>query len=104
MKVIIETNVQQSLRQFYDAAMTLHPALDEITVENKIFRLYEEINSLRLFPYKHPVAMFNRSWITCGYRDLIVEDIHIAYEIAEFENGETFVHVVDAEHSLLHHD
>jgi len=104
MKVIIESHVQQTLRQFYDVAMTLHPTLDEVTVENKILRLYEEINSLRLFPYKHPIATINRSWIASGYRDLVVEDVHIAYEVAEFEDGENFVHVVDAEHSLLHHD
>lgn len=104
MKVIIEAQVQQNLRQFYDASLRLHPSLDEATVTNKIIRLYEAINSLRSFPYKHPVSSFNRTWIANGYRDLVVEDIHIAYEIAEFEDGEAFVHVVDAEHSLLHHD
>ncbi len=104
MTVIIESQVQQSLRQFYDISLSLHPTLDEVTVERKILRLYEAINSLRLFPYKHPLATFNRSWIANGYRDLVVEDIHIAYEVAQFESGEFFVHVVDAEHSLLHHN
>lgn len=69
-----------------------------------ILRLYEAINSLRLFPYKYPLSTFNRTWIANGYRDLVVENIHIAYEVAEFEDGESFVHVVDAEHSLLHHN
>lgn len=103
MKVIIEAQVQQSLRQFYDASLTLHPSLDETTVINKINRLYVAINGLRSFPYKYPLSTYNRTWIANGYRDLVVEDIHIAYEIAEFENGEAFVRVVDAEHSLLHH-
>ncbi len=103
MKVVIELQVQQNLRQFYDKALQLHPTLDEPTVENKILRLYEAIDSLRFFPYKYPLATFNRFWVANGYRDLVIEDIHIAYEIAEFENGELFVHVVDAEHSLLHH-
>lgn len=104
MKVIIEAQVQESLRQFYDASLILHPSLDETTVTNKINRLYEVINSLRLFPYKHPISTYNRTWIANGYRDLVFEDIHIAYEIAEFEDGEVFVHVVDAEHSFLHHN
>ena len=104
MKVIIEAQVQESLRQFYDASLILHPSLDETTVTNKINRLYEAINSLRLFPYKHPISTYNRTWIANGYRDLVFEDIHIAYEIAEFEDGEVFVHVIDAEHSFLHHN
>ena len=104
MKVIIEAQVQESLRQFYDASLILHPSLDETTVTNKINRLYEAINSLRLFPYKHPISTYNRTWIANGYRDLVFEDIHIAYEIAEFEDGVVFVHVVDAEHSFLHHN
>lgn len=104
MKVVIEKHVEDVLWDFYDVAMRLHPSLDEVTVARKIERLFEEIQSLRLFPYQHSVATFNRSWIASGYRDLVVEDIHIAYEIAAFDTGELFVHVVDAEHSLLHHN
>lgn len=104
MKVIVESQVQQNLRRFYDISLSLHPTLDEETVEKKIMRSYEAMDDLRLFPYKHPIATFNRSWIANGYRDMIIEDIHIAYEIAQFDSGELFVHVVDAEHSLLHHD
>lgn len=104
MKVVIELHVQKVLWQFYDIAMQRHPSLDEATVVNKIDRLFQEIQTLRYFPYKCPLATFNRSWMASGYHDLIVEDIHIAYEIAEYDTGELFVHVVDAEHSLLHHD
>lgn len=104
MRVVIESHVQETLWQFYNVAMQLHPSLDEVTVTNKISRLFEAIQTLQHFPYKYPLATYNRVWIANGYRDLVVEDIHIAYEIARLDTGEMFVHVVDVEHSLLHHN
>lgn len=104
MKVLIKESVYATLEDFYRTSMQLHPTLDEVTVNKKICRLTRAMRQLGSHPTLHPFARHRQDWIANGYRDFIFEDIHIAYQIARTESGESFVYVVDVCHSLLYHD
>lgn len=103
MEVYIDDRVHQVLKEFYQAAMLKHPALDEVVVQRKVERLYNKVDSFGRFASSLPLARVKTDWIACGYREYIVEDFHFAYQIYKKEDGECIVRVHDACHSLLYH-
>ena len=104
MKVIIEQHVRLSIIEFYAVSMQLHPALDEATVQAKVDRLIASMYDLERFYFIYPLARLKQSWQAAGYREMIVENFHIAFCIEQDEDGEQYVVVHDAVHSLLFHD
>ena len=104
MKVIIEEQVHQSILEFYAISMRLHPTLDEATVMAKVERLIGAMNELNKFCFIYADARLKQSWKEAGYKEMIVEDFHIAFRIERDEDGEEYVTVYDAVHSLLYHD
>jgi len=83
--------------------MSLHPTLDEAVVEQKKNRLYESIATLSMFATIYPMARIKADWVKAGYREMICEDFHFAFDMVDLDNGETIVYVFDAVHSLLNH-
>lgn len=104
MRVVIDDNALAGLKDFYQASMTAHATLDEVTVVNKINRLFDQIEELGLFPDKYPKARHIETWIQQGYRDFVFEDLHVAYKVIRLDTGEHVVYVKDVCHSLLYHD
>lgn len=104
MKVIIDEHVHQTILEFYAISMRLHITLDEATVMAKVERLIGAMYGLGTFYYIYPEARFKKSWKEAGYREMIVEDFHIAFRIEMDEDGEQYVAIHDAIHSLLYHD
>jgi hypothetical protein len=102
MKVIISNTVREKVREFYIAAMRNHPSLSWETVTKKELRLFESLQMLETVQ-GFRVARVDRRWIEHGWREYICEDFHFAYEICTDENGEDFVWVRDAVHSLLYY-
>lgn len=103
MKVFIDKIVHKQIVDFYDAAMQHHITLDEATVNRKIDRLYDALESLGEFGSIYPLARLKADWIKKGYREFICEDFHFAFQIYALENGEEIIRVHDAVHSLLYH-
>lgn len=104
MKVIIEEQVRLSILEFYAVSMQLHPTLDEPTVMAKVERLIGAMRELDKFYFIYPVARLKQSWIEAGYKEMIVEDFHIAFRIETDEEGDRYIVVHDAAHSLLYHE
>jgi len=104
MRVVIDRQVDQSIHDFYWVSMWLHPTLDYETVSAKVNRLYDAIESLQRMHSIYPEARLKQSWIELGYREMIVEDFHIAYRLETDLDGEQYVAVYDAVHSLLYHN
>ncbi len=103
MKVIIEEQVRQSILEFYAISMQLHPSLDEATVTAKVERLIAAMHDLGKYPTIHADARLKKSWQVAGYKETIVEDFHIAYKVETDEDGEQYVAIHDAVHSLLYY-
>lgn len=103
MKVIIEEQVRESILEFYSLSMRLHPTLDEVTVMAKVERLIGAMNELSKLCFIYAEARLKQSWIEAGYKEMIVEDFHIAYRIEIDEDGEQYVVVYDAVHSKLYY-
>lgn len=103
MKVLISNKARNAIDDFYREALRLHEALDEITVRKKVRRLYAGIRNLESYYGIYPQARFIDEWRQKGYRDFIIEDFHIAYQIRKLQGGESVVYVADACHSLLYH-
>lgn len=89
--------------EFYAVSMQLHPTLDWETVIAKEARLYAAMKQLETLYSVFPKARLRSGWIELGYREMIVEDFHIAYKVKRTESGEDVVAVYDAVHSLLYH-
>ncbi|MBR1877861.1 MAG: hypothetical protein IJ814_02520 [Paludibacteraceae bacterium] len=104
MTVIIDLKVHEAIENFYSAALNLHPALDIAVVEQKKERLYAALKFLQVNPYIYPLARYKRVWRAKRYRELIAEDFHFAFKIHNDENGNPYVLIYDATHSLLYHD
>ncbi|MCQ2312662.1 MAG: hypothetical protein MJZ84_04345 [Paludibacteraceae bacterium] len=104
MRVIVDSQIEETLWAFYEEAMCLHPTLDMTTVVNKINRLRGELNALGDFPDKYPLAK-KVEWQLRGYREFVYEDIHLGYKVIKLgETKESVVYVAEACHSLLYHD
>ena len=104
MRVVIDRQVDQSIHDFYWASMWLHPTLDYNTVYAKVNRLYDAMESLQHTYSIYPEARLKQSWIELGYKELIVEDFHIAFRIETDMDGEQYIAIYDAVHSLLYHN
>ncbi|MCQ2324191.1 MAG: hypothetical protein MJZ53_05005 [Paludibacteraceae bacterium] len=103
MKVIIEKQVEESILEFYVVSMQLHPTLDWGTVTAKVARLYAAMKQLETLYSVFPKARLKSSWVESNYREMIVEDFHVAYRVEFTEDEGEIVHVHDAVHSLLYH-
>ena len=103
MRVVLSNKVHLSIQEFYDAAMERHITLTYETVYMKLDRLYSSLESLGTFPALYAKARLKEEWIKSGWREYICEDFHFAYEICTDENGEDFVWVREAVHSLLYY-
>ena len=104
MKVIIEQQVRLSILEFYAVSMQLHPTLDKATVQAKVERLIASMQDLERFYYIYPLARLKQSWQAAGYREMIVENFHIAFRIESDADGEQYVVIHDAVHSLLYYE
>lgn len=102
MKVYIDNHVHQQIELFYENALLLHEALDEITIKKKIDRLYDALESLGTYAQIYPLARYKEEWIKLGYKEFICEDFHFAYQIYTLEDGTEIVRIHDAVHSLLY--
>jgi len=102
MKVYIDKRVHYQIESFYENALLLHEALDEITIKKKIDRLYDALGSLGIYTQIYPLARYKKEWIKLGYREFICEDFHFAYQIYTLEDGLGIVRIHDAVHSLLY--
>ena len=101
MRVIVSPIVRLKIKGFYQAAMTNHPLLSEETVMKKMNRMFACLEILAV-TQGFKKAQYNRQWIANGWRELIVEDFHFAFEIVKTPDGEPVVIVRDAVHSLLY--
>ena len=104
MRVVIDRKVHEKIQMFYDKAIELHEALDYATVDKKITRLYASVNKLSENATIYRRARVIPEWISKGYREMIHEDFHFAFDIVELEDGECIVYVFDAVHSYLNHE
>ena len=104
MRVVIDRQVDQSIHDFYWASMCLHPTLVFNTVSAKVNRLYDAMESLQHTYSIYPEARLKQSWIELGYKEMIVEDFHIAFRIETDMDGEQYIAIYDAVHSLLYHN
>lgn len=103
MRVQINHLVQDKIEEFYSISMALHPSLSLESVIAKKDRLYSALRSLSIYASIYPLARVIPAWIEAGYREMICEDFHFAFDIVDLDNGETIVYVYDAVHSLLNH-
>ena len=101
MRVIVSPMVRIKIKSFYQSAMTNHPLLSEETVMSKMNRMLDCLEILA-FIQGFKKAQYNRLWIANGWRELIVEDFHFAFEVVKTTDGERVVIVRDAVHSLLY--
>lgn len=104
MRVVIDNLVHETLEEFYSISMALHPTLDEVVVEKKKVRLYAALRGLATHASIYPLARIKSNWVEAGYREMICEDFHFAFDFVDLDNGETIVYVFDAVHSLLNHN
>ncbi len=104
MKVVIDQKAQEKIESFYSISMTLHPTLDIAVVRAKKKRLFDAVRSLSTYASIYPLARVKKEWIEAGYREMICEDFHFAFDLVDLETNETIVYVFDAEHSLLNHN
>lgn len=77
--------------------------MDEKVVEKKKDRLYQSLASLSITATIYPLARVKSDWVEAGYREMICEDFHFAFDLVDIDNGETIVYVFDAVHSLLNY-
>jgi hypothetical protein len=103
MRVIIERKVHNQIKDFYDNALLLHEALDELTVNKKVTRLYEALQELGTYAHIYSVARRNKIWISHSYREYICEDFHFAYSIYDDEDNNEVAKIHDACHSFLYY-
>lgn len=103
MKVVIDDVVHTKIEEFYTIAMALHPTLDVRTVDAKKTRLYVAVRRIGIFPEHFPVARVKKDWIKKGYKEMICEDFHFAFDYVLSDKGEIIVYVFDVVHSKLNH-
>lgn len=101
MRVIVSPIVRIKIKDFYQASMTNHPLLSEETVMRKMNRMLECLEILAI-TQGFKKAQYNRQWIVNGWRELIVEDFHFAFDVVKIPDGERVVIVRDVVHSLLY--
>jgi hypothetical protein len=103
MRIFVDDKVDAAIDDFYDAALRLHwNTLSEETVMHRKDKLYDGI---RILGNEHVIfskARLKKEWIDSGWYEYICEGFHFAYELCKDENGEPYVWVHDAEHSLLY--
>ena len=102
MKVIISPTVRIKINEFYKAAMRNHPSLSEDTVLKKANRMFKGLQILSL-TQGFSEARLHQEWRANGWRELVIEDFHFAFEVVDNVDGERIVIVHDAVHSLLYH-
>lgn len=102
MKVYIDKQVHHQIEVFYDNALLLHEALDDITIKKNIDRLYDALESLGTYAQIYPLARYKKEWVKLRYREFICEDFHFAFQIYTLEDGTEIVRIHDAVHSLLY--
>ena len=101
-KVIVSPIVRIKINEFYKAAMRNHPSLSEETVLKKANRMFKGLQVL-IMTQGFPEARLNQEWRANGWRELVIEDFHFAFEVVDNVDGERIVVVRDAIHSLLYH-
>ena len=104
MKIIIDKQVDLAIHNFYEVSVRLHPSLDIAIVNAKINRLYDAIAELGQTHGIYPFARLKKSWIEANYHEMIAEDFHFAYREEMDEDGEQYIVVYDAVHSLLYYE
>ena len=103
MRVVIDNKAHYAIEEFYSMSMALHPSLSYEAVEAKKCRLYAAIHNLSIYATIYPLARIRQEWRKEGYREMICEDFHFAFDIVDLDTGETIVYIFDAVHSLLNY-
>ena len=101
MKVIVSPIVRIKINEFYKAAMRKHPSFSEETVLKKADRMFKGLQILSL-TQGFPEARLHQEWRTNGWRELVIEDFHFAFEVVDKVGGEGVVVIRDAVHSMLY--
>ena len=101
MKVIVSPIVRIKINEFYKAAMRNHPSLSEETVLKKADQMFKGLQILSL-TQGFPEARLNQEWKANGWRELVIEDFHFAFEVVDKVGGECVVVVRDVVHSMLY--
>ena len=81
MLVYIDKQVHECIESFYEYAKQKYITLDEITILNKIQRLYGGLDNLGNYASYYANARLKTDWISKGYKECIIEDFHFAYNI-----------------------
>ncbi len=104
MKVYIDNHVIDVMWSFYEKSIQLHPALDYMTVINKIDRLEKAMLEFSAFADAFHKEPYLSRWRDAGYLEFVCEDFHFAYKIYHLPSGERVLRFHDAVHSLLNHN
>ena len=105
MRVIIDDRVHDTIENFYQVSLRLHPTLDEVTVERKKDRLYAALETLENFPFRNSEARHKEEWIRRKYLVLICEDFLFGYKVYnDPETKEQYVYVHDVVYASLYKD
>ena len=103
MNAVVDSVVWEKIDAFYDAALARHVTLGEETVIKKKNRLVSSLDDLGKCPALYAKTRQKDEWLSAGWREYICEDFHFAYEICEDDNGDDYVWIRDAVHSLLYY-
>ena len=101
LKVRIEDEVFEDIKDFYEYSLKKHPTLDEATVLNKEERLIEALKHLGTYALTDQTIVRHIPWIRKGYKDYYVEGFHFGYRIEVLPSGENVVIVYEALHELM---
>lgn len=105
MRVIIDDRVHDAIENFYKVSLRLHPTLDEVTVERKKDRLYAELETLQVFPFRNSEARHKEEWRRRKYLVLICEDFLFGYKVyTDPVTKEQYVYIHDVVYSSLYFD
>lgn len=101
LKVRVDDDVFEDLKNFYEYNLKKHPTLDEVTVLKKEQRLIEALNHLGIYAQTDHRMVRHLPWIRKGYKDYYVDGFHFGYKIEALPSGERVVVVYEALHELL---
>jgi len=103
ISVYVDQQVHDCIDAFYEYAKRHYISLDELTVMQKVERIYNELYRLGDYAHCYGYARLKKDWIKKKYKECIIEDFHFAFQLYRNEYDEVIVYVHDASHSLLYY-
>jgi hypothetical protein len=103
MRVFIDEQVYEKVNAFYYAAMLNHITLTKETVDRKIWRMEQGLQTLsRMQGFRK--ARLKQEWIELGLHEFLCEGFVFAYEVlVDDVTDEQIVWVRDVIHESLYH-